>query len=63
MKKVYKFISDDKDDVIPNLTEPCIVISTYTMISKKDEHRSKYSSNYINAIGAVEWGLLVLDEV
>jgi len=63
MKRVHKFISDNKDETVPNLQEPCIVISTYTMISKKDELRSQYSRNYVDAIGGVEWGLLVLDEV
>ena len=39
MRRVHKFVSDGKDDVIPDLSQPCIVISTYTMLSKKDELR------------------------
>ena len=63
MNKVFKFLSETKDEAIPDLTSPCIVISTYSMLSKKDDLRSEYSRNYVNAIGSVEWGLLVLDEV
>ena len=65
-KQIFKFISVEKDDKnmkVPDLNQPCIVVSTYTMISKNDEFRSAYSAEYIKAIGAVEWGLLVLDEV
>ena len=40
MKRVFKFSSDDVTKKIPDLTDPCIVISTYTMISKSDELRS-----------------------
>jgi hypothetical protein len=33
------------------------------MISKSDEGRSAYSKEFIDKLGEVEWGLLVLDEV
>ena len=39
MKKVFKFSSDDVTKKIPDLNDPCVVISTYTMISKSDELR------------------------
>ena len=61
--KIHKLISDEKVKTIPDLSTPCIVISTYSMLSKKDDLRSEYSRNYLNAIGSVDWGLLVLDEV
>ena len=46
-KQIFKFISVEKDDKnlkVPDLNQPCIVVSTYTMISKNDEFR------YINKI-------------
>lgn len=60
---IFKFISETKHLKIPDLTQPCVVISTYTMISKSDEGRSAYSKEFIDKLGAVEWGLMVLDEV
>ena len=42
---------------------PCVVISTYTMITKNDDQRSAYSREFIKYLGSVEWGVLVLDEV
>lgn len=62
--KIHKFISDTSQErVVPDLTESCVVISTYTMISRTDEGRSAYSKEFINKLGSVEWGLLILDEV
>lgn len=61
-KKIHKFVSDNKVE-IPNLEKPCIVISTYTMISYKDEKRSAHSREFMDQIAKNEWGLLVLDEV
>jgi len=61
--KIFMFISETKDLSIPDLNEPCIVISTYTMISKADEGRSNYSREFVTRLGKVEWGLLILDEV
>jgi DNA excision repair protein ERCC-3 len=60
---IFKFISETKNQKIPDLTQPCVVISTYTMISRSDEGRSTYSKELIDKLGEVEWGLLVLDEV
>lgn len=62
-EKIFKFISETKDDKIPDLTQSCVVISTYTMISRSDEGRSAYSKEFIDRLGQVEWGLLILDEV
>ena len=42
--QIFKFISDTKDETIPDLTKPCVVISTYTMISRDDQGR--YHSNF-----------------
>ena len=39
MRKVFKFSSDDATKKIPDLGDPCVVISTYAMISKNDEGR------------------------
>ena len=61
-KKIHKFVSDSKME-IPNLEEPCIVISTYTMISYRDEKRSAHSREFMDQIKKNDWGLLVLDEV
>lgn len=61
--KIFKFISDTKNETIPDLNEACVIISTYTMISRSDEGRSAYSKEFIDKLGKVEWGLLILDEV
>lgn len=61
--QIFKFISETKNQKIPDLTQPCVVISTYTMISRQDEGRSGYSREFIEKLGDVEWGLLILDEV
>jgi DNA excision repair protein ERCC-3 len=61
--KIFKFISDSKDEAVPDLSQSCVVISTYTMISRSDEGRSAYSKEFIEKLGQVEWGLLILDEV
>lgn len=57
------FISETKDQKIPDLKDPYIVISTYTMISRNDTGRSEYSREFVERLGLVEWGLLILDEV
>jgi DNA excision repair protein ERCC-3 len=61
--KIYKFTSESKDEAMPDLTQSCVVISTYPMISRSDERRSQLSLSLIERLGSVEWGLLVLDEV
>lgn len=61
--KIFKFISETKEESVPDLTQACVVISTYTMISRSDEGRSAYSKEFIERLGQVEWGLLILDEV
>lgn len=61
--KIFKFISETKEESVPDLNQPCVVISTYTMISRSDEGRSAYSKEFIEKLGQVEWGLLILDEV
>ena len=62
--KIFKFISKSGEDrSVPDLNQPCIVISTYTMISRSDEGRGEYSKEFIEKLGQVEWGLLLLDEV
>lgn len=62
--KIHKFISKSNEDrSVPDLNQPCIVISTYTMISRSDEGRGEYSKEFIEKLGQVEWGLLLLDEV
>ena len=61
---IFKFISGPFEErVVPDLNQSCVVISTYTMISRTDEGRSAYSKEFITKLGQVEWGLLVLDEV
>lgn len=42
---------------------PCIMISSYTMISYGGKNRAKDSENVMHYIRNHEWGLLVLDEV
>ena len=61
--KIYKFTSECKDEVMPDLKHSCVVISTYPMISRSDERRSQVSLELIERLGSVEWGLLILDEV
>jgi DNA excision repair protein ERCC-3 len=61
--KIFKFISESKEEAVPDLTQSCVVISTYTMISRSDEGRSAFSKEFIERLGQVEWGLLILDEV
>lgn len=61
--KIFKFISETKEESVPDLSQACVVISTYTMISRSDEGRSAYSKEFIEKLGLVEWGLLILDEV
>jgi DNA excision repair protein ERCC-3 len=39
MSRVFKFSSDETGKKVPDMTEPCIVISTYSMISMNDQLR------------------------
>lgn len=39
MNRVFKFISEEAGKKVPDLTAPCIVISTYTMVSMDDSRR------------------------
>lgn len=63
--KIFKFVSENKSSAkeIPSLEEPCVVVSTYTMISRKEELRSEKARIFMENISKTEWGLLVLDEV
>ena len=45
------------------MDEPCVVVSTYTMISRREDLRSEKARKFMENISKTEWGLLVLDEV
>lgn len=62
--RIFKFISEENQkNEPPDLTSPCIVVSTYTMISRNDELRGAWAKKFMEKISAIEWGLLLLDEV
>lgn len=60
MKKIFLF-SDTEKQALPQ-TGPCIVISTYSMLSNPNK-RSDKSQQIIDQIKSRDWGLLILDEV
>lgn len=47
--KIYRFVSETKSSnrAIPTLEEPCVVVSTYSMISRKDELRSEKALEFM----------------
>ena len=55
------FTSSFKDD-LPNASEACVVITTYSMVCHGGK-RSSRGEMMIQAVGSREWGLMILDEV
>jgi hypothetical protein len=55
------FTSSFKDD-LPNPSEACVVITTYSMVCHGGK-RSSRGEMMIQAVGSREWGLMILDEV
>lgn len=60
MRKIIMF-SDNEKTPIPQ-TGPCILISTYSMLSNPNKRADK-SQMIIDQIKSRDWGLLILDEV
>ena len=54
------FTSDQKDDLPSG---PCVLITTYSMISRSREYRSAKGQEVMDEITGREWGLLLMDEV
>ena len=61
-EKSIKFFTSDKIDQLPPKSEPCVVISTFSMLCFSGK-RSAEAERMINSIKEREWGLLLLDEV
>lgn len=61
--RIFKFISEEKTKDQIELDDYDILISTYKMMSHREEHRSAYASNVMAQVKKVDWGLLILDEV
>jgi DNA excision repair protein ERCC-3 len=61
--RIFKFISEEKSADKIDLDKYDILISTYKMMSHRDEHRSKYAADIMSQVKKVDWGLLILDEV
>jgi DNA excision repair protein ERCC-3 len=55
------FTSSFKDD-LPNSSQACVVITTYSMVCHGGK-RSSRGEMMIQAVGSREWGLMILDEV
>ncbi|KAL7494235.1 hypothetical protein ACHAWT_008489 [Skeletonema menzelii] len=61
-ENICVFTSDKKDDIPPQSSGGCVLITTYTMISFGGQ-RSDKSAEVMNQIKGREWGLLLMDEV
>lgn len=61
--RIFKFISEEKSAQKVNLDNFDILISTYKMMSHREEHRSAYAASVMEQVKRVDWGLLLLDEV
>ena len=61
--RIFKFISEEKTKDQIELDDYDILISTYKMMSHREEHRSEYAANVMRQVKKVDWGLLILDEV
>jgi len=57
--RISIFTSDKKDNIH---AESCLVITTYTMVAYSGK-RSDKSKEMMDAIGRIEFGLMLLDEV
>eukprot|EP01037_Dinobryon_pediforme_P038689 gene38689-46865_t len=60
--RVKVFTSEKKDMLVENVNEPCILISTYSMVSHGGP-RSAEGQIQIDRMRKREWGLMILDEV
>ena len=56
-------LTADSKQSLPSEDKACVLISTYSMFSVSYERMSRTSKAVLDQVKAVEWGLLVVDEV
>ena len=56
-------LTADSKNSLPDEDRACVLISTYSMFSVSYERMSRSSRAVIDQVRALEWGLLVVDEV
>lgn len=62
--KIILFTSETaKGFDVGRLDQPCILITTYSMLSRRDDLKSQQSLLVMGKIASLEWSLLLLDEV
>ena len=59
MDRVLRFTSQYKDKV-PNKDEPCVFITTYTILT---QGRAEAAMRILDGIWKIDWGLMIMDEV
>jgi len=59
MDRIIRFTSQYKDK-IPNRNEPCVFITTYSILTAG---KAKAALDIISGIKQIDWGLMIMDEV
>ena len=59
MDRIIRFTSQYKDK-IPNWGEPCVFVTTYSILTAG---KAKAALEIIDGIKWIDWGLMIMDEV
>ncbi len=60
-KQIVRLTSRSQDHF--STKEPCVCITTYSMMGMKDTRRAAESKKVMDSIASVDWGIMLLDEV